>query len=310
MTTKLFGRSWSLRIGNTVINDLDMEFTVFKSIKREPNKCSLRVFGMSETTRQRIETQLDYVTTNQRSTTTVDATESTPQINVTVNSRNTNLRAGRPWIELKAGYGDEPNTIFFGQVGDKGIVTEADSVDIVMLVEARDGGSSYQRSRINQSFAPGTSVESVLRAAVSALGIGEGNLNDFTTNLALTNGTTVFVTGYTASGPARETIDSIVRGAGLRWAIQNGILTIRKRGQPLQIQATQLSPDTGLIGSPTVDPRGVVTAQCLIQPGIDPGRKIHLKSRQFDGGYQVTSVTYTGNTSGQEWYATLTLQQY
>jgi len=309
MTTRLFGRSWYVSIGDVEITDLDIEFSVFKSIKREPNKCSLKVFGLSEATRQRIESQLDYVTTS-RTVPKPPGSATTGNEPQTTRIETRSLRAGRPWIELKAGYGPTPNTLFFGQTGAQGIVTQADGVDVAMLIEAKDGGESYQRARINQSFAAGSTVEDVLRASVSALGIGEGNLSDFATNLALTNGTTQFVTGYTASGPARDTVDSIIRGAGLRWAIQNGVLTIRRRGQPLQVEAVLLSPETGLIGSPTVDPQGIVTAVCLIQTGIDPGRKVHLKSRQFDGGYQVRSVTYTGSTTEEDWTATLTLVKY
>lgn len=299
--TTLFGRKWYLRVGSVELTDLDIEFKVFKSIKREPNKCSLTVYGLSKQTRQTIETQLDTVTTtrtqdkgNELSVTTTSSTQ----------------RAGRPWIELRAGSGSDPSVLFYGQTIDKGIVTIADGIDVAFSLEAKDGGDSYQRSRMNQSFAAGTRVEDVLRAAVSAMAIGEGNLNDFARGLELTNGTTQFVDGYPAFGPAREVLNNIIEGSGLRWSIQNGILVIRERGKPLQNQATLITPDTGLIGSPTVDAKGILTAKCLIQPGVEPGRMITIQSNQFNGDYQVRSVEYSGSTFADEWFATITAADF
>jgi hypothetical protein len=272
--TQLFERSWAIRVGPIDVSDLDCTFTVFKSRKREPNRATIAIYGLSTDTRQRIEGR-------------------TP-----------------PRVELRAGYGEDPPVLFVGDATRAGVVTEADGVDVVTKVEAKDQGDAYQRARLVRSFAAGATVDEVLRAAVRALGIGDGNLADFARGLALTNGATSFAEGYAAAGPARDVVDAIVRGAGLRWSIQNGVLAIRQRGQPIQNRATLLSPDTGLVGAPTADPKGVVTAVCLIQPGLDPGRRVVLESRQFQGGYAIRSVEYSGSTFGAEWYATLELEAY
>ena len=269
--TQLFGRTWKARIGTIEVSDLDVEFSIFKSVKREPNKCTLTVYGLSEDTRQSIEQQ------------------------------------GRTSIEVRAGYGEDPQVLFVGEITATGTTTVADGVDVTMTIEAKDSGIAYQRARINQSFAAGTQVEDVLRAVVRALGIGDGNLSDFIANYTLLNGVSTFSEGFVASGPARDVLDSIVRGAGLRWAVQNGVLSIRQRGSSLQTQAVLLSANTGLLGSPTADPNGIITAVCLIQAGLDPGRKVSLKSRQFDGGYSIRAVKYDGSTTGDAWNATLTL---
>ena len=272
--TRLFERTWSIRLGPIDVSTLDCNFTVFKSRKREPNRCTVQVFGLSADTRQRIEGR------------------------------------ARPRVEVRAGYGEDPPVLFVGDATRTGVVTEADGIDVITKIEAKDQGDAYQRARLVRSFAAGTKVEDVLRAAVRALGIGDGNISDFARGLALTNGATDFGEGYVAAGPARDIVDAIVRGAGLRWSVQNGALAIRERGAPLQNRATLLTPDTGLVGAPTADPRGILTAVCLIQPGLDPGRKVVVESRQFNGGYAVRSVEYSGSTFGTDWYAKLELEPY
>lgn len=272
--SRLFGRSWSIRIGSIDVSELDVDLLVFKSRKREPNRATLTVYGLSQTTRQSIE------------------------------------GAGRPRIEIRAGYGQDPPILFVGDTTKEGAVTEADGVEVATRLEAKDQGDAYQRARINRAFAAGATVEDVLRVAVRALGIGDGNLGDFAAGLRLENGAANFPEGFVASGAARDVVDAIVRGAGLRWSVQNGVLTVRERGRPLQNTATLLSPDTGLVGAPTADPKGVVSATCLIQPGLDPGRRVVLDTRQFQGGYVVRSVEYSGSTSAADWYAKLELEPY
>lgn len=272
---QLWRRTWRVVVGPVDVSELDVDFTVYKSKKREPNKATVTVYGLSANTRQRIE-------------------------------------GTRPRVEVYAGYepGDPP-LLFVGEATRaQGVVTEADGVEVITTIEAKDQGDSYQRARINRSFAAGAAVGDVLTVAVDALGIGRGNLSDFVRGLELSNGATTFPEGFVASGAARDVVDSLVRGAGLRWSVQNGVFTVRERGRPVQNRATLLKPETGLVGSPTADERGVVTATCLIQPGLDPGRRVVLESRQFNGGYAVRSVEYSGSTSGSDWYAKLVLEPY
>ncbi len=277
----LFERLWEVKVNGLDVSGLDSSFQIFKSTKREPNTCQLSVINLSADTRQQLE-ELD-----------------------------------NPRIEVKAGYvpdaavpGAPPriSTLFVGDA--RSLTTEHDGITAVTTFEARDRGRAYQRARINQSFAAGSTVEQVLRAAVLALGVGEGNLSDFTAGLALENGAGVFPEGYVASGSAQRVVDEIVRGAGLRWSVQNGVLTIRRRGQPLQTTATLISVATGMVGAPAAGDRGTVNVVSLIQGGLDPGRKVVLQSRQFSGGYEIRAAEYVGDTAGNDWYANLELKPF
>ena len=268
----LFDRRWSIQIGTLDVSELDITFNVVKSTKREPNTAEVTIRNLSEDSRSKVE------------------------------------GAEGESLTVRAGYlsDDIPPTIFAGDA--RRILSEPDGIDIITTIQARDFGRLYQLARVNKSYGPGTPVETVLRDLVSAMGVGPGNLEEFAPAYTLRNGSTNFADGYVTSGPVRRAMNALVRGAGLRWSIQNNALQLQRRGQPLQSTAALLRSDTGLVGSPTKDRKGVVTATTLIQSGLDPGRRVSLDTRLVSGEYEVRRVEYTGETRGNPWYANLELR--
>ena len=199
MTKTLYQRTWRVQVGNLDISDLDIAFSVEKSTKREPNTCDLKVWNLSQDNRSKIETEDDLT------------------------------------VYLRAGYksdGDPPPVLFVGDV--RRAFSEVDGVDVVTTLQARDKGRAYQQARLNKSYGPGTSIVQVLRDAVDALGIGRGNLSDF--SFSLSNGSQNFNQGYVASGQAHRVVSNLLRGCGYRFSVQNGSLQIMRRGQPLQLR--------------------------------------------------------------------------
>ena len=269
----LFGRAWFLSVGNLDLSDIDLIFKVERSTRREPNTAEIQIFNLNDTSRASIE-------------------------------RGAAIR-------LRAGYGANPSQIVRGDVRD--VWTVGDQVDRTTFVTSRDGGTAYAEAPISRAYGPGTRCGQVLRDVVSALGIGEGNLSEFEAAFQLRTGASTFADGYVAHGRASRILNDLLRGAGLRWSVQNGALQILRSGAPLQTQEIVLSSDTGLVGSPTWDDqghrtggaRGVVSAKCLIQPGVEPGRKVRIESRDITGDFEVRKVAYNGDTRGQDWYATI-----
>lgn len=266
-------RRWSLQVATLDLTGLDIAFRVEKSTKRTPNKAEIRVWNLNETSRSIVET-------------------GDPRV-----------------VILRAGYaedGDPPPVIFLGDI--RKARTEIDGVDVVTVIPGRDGGAAFSDARISKVYPAGTQVTRAIRDAVDALGIGPGNLSEFEAALALRGGASVFPDGYVANGPARSTLDALIRGAGLRWSIQGGALQVQSRGGALATQAVLLTPDTGLVGSPTKNEKGIVTARSLLQKGLDPGRRVTVESRLVSGEYEIRRVVYEGETAGVAWYATLELR--
>jgi len=264
----LFGRRWLVSIGDVDVSAFDLSFDVVKSTAREPNTAEVRIHNLSSGTRVRLES----------------------------------TQARR--LVVRAGYeadGDPPPLLFLGD--SRRIYTEREGADLVTTVQASDGGRELLAARISRSYGPGTPKISALRDAVDALGIGRGNLADYASEL----GSETFADGFVADGPARSVLHTLVRSARMRWSVQNGALQLLRAGEPLQVQAPRLSAATGLVGSPTRDEAGKVSAVCLLQPGLEPGRRVVLAAEQIEGGYEIRRVVYAGASSAQPWYATMEL---
>lgn len=269
---RLVGRTWLVTVGDLDVSRLDISFNVVKSTSREPNTLDLRILNLSREKRAGLE------------------------------------NARRPRVVLRAGYkadGDPPPLLFTGDA--RRVFSERSNLEIVTNIQASDGGREIQTARISKSYSPGVRVAVVLRDTVEALGIGVGNLADFEASYSARNGASVFPNGYTADGPARRVLQDLVRAAGLRWSVQNGALQLLRVGRALQSTALRLEGSSGLVGTPTKDERGKVTATVLLQPGVEPGRRVVMASDTIEGGYEVRQTVYKGDTSGTDWYATLEL---
>src|SRR5690606_35217106 len=204
---RLFGRVWRVLVGyddesgpqRTVldVSQLDIEFDVATDITRAPNKATIKIWNLGAEKRASLVAAL-------------------------ADKRR------RAVVSLEAGYEDQgASQIFRGEI--TAIRSGRGNVSTSIDIEARDSSEILRSARISQSFAPGTSVESVVRAAASALGAGEGNLSAYASGLTV-DGERSFRSGYAASGLASSVLDDLLRAAGLRWSIQKGALQIRRAG--------------------------------------------------------------------------------
>lgn len=269
----LFDRRWSLQIATLDVSSLDLAFSVERTTKRAPNSATIRVWNLNADARSISET-------------------GDPRV-----------------VVLRAGYvedGDPTPVIFVGDV--RSVVSAPEGVDWVTTITARDGGAAFSEARLARAYAPGTSVSRPLLDAVDALGIGRGNLAEYLADLTLRGGETTLPQGFVADGPARRTLDALLRGSGLRWSIQAGALQIQRAGEPLATQAVVLNGSTGLVGYPSKGKGGRVSVKTLIQKGLDPGRRVVVESPSVSGEYEISRVTLDGETFGQAWYATLELR--
>ncbi len=272
---RLYDRQWALQIGGLDLSDLDIAFKVARSVRREPNTAEIQIWNLSRTSRATVE-------------------------------------AGGTLV-LRAGYEDPP-VLFRGD--SRAVETSREADDWVTTIWARDGGRAYSEARIARAYAAGTACATPLRDALAEMEIGEGNLEEYTQAFRLRNGAARFEDGYVAAGPCRRVVNDLVRAAGLRWSVQNGALQLMSRDQPLQSRSVVLSSDSGLIESPTWDERGrltrgrrgILTAKALIQPGLDPGRKVFVDSEHVTGHFEIDAGTWAGGTRENDWAATLSLR--
>lgn len=253
------------------LSNLDCVFVAKKTLKSEPNTCKLQLFNLAPETRKVLETPKKLV------------------------------------LRLEAGYPDTIAQIFLGEI--RSAFSKKQGADIVTEIDTGDSEKEVQKSHLSLTLGAKVPTSVALSAIVRSFGIGMGNTATVAAQLDA-KGSAFFRRGTVISGPSEQLMTDICRSADLEWSVQDGVIQILARGSALNDKAVYLSSDTGLVGSPTVDNKGLVSAVALIQPDLRPGRKVQFDTLSFRGGYRIQEVTYCGDTAGQEWYAKLTCKKY
>ena len=140
----------------------------------------------------------------------------------------------------------------------------------------------------------------------------------------------IYSKGAAVHGQPKKTLSDIARTINGTWFVDNGTLHIFSYSDsadklPNNLkQAVELTPQTGLIGNPQQVNYGI-TVRCLLNPKIMPYGLIYIPIRYItkqmvqigtfsqgistpytldpNGIYRVCSVTFTGDTRGNEWYS-------
>jgi hypothetical protein len=253
------------------LSNLDCQFQVKKSLKLEPNTCELKIFNLTQETRRTLETPKKLI------------------------------------VRLDAGYPDAVAQLYLGEV--RSAHSHREGSDIITEISTGDSEKELATARINMSIGPKVSASVALMAICRELKVGIGNANVMAAKLQ-SKGVVFFGPGTVISGSAKRALVDFCRSADLECSIQDGVIQILDLGKALQDKAVYLSPETGLVGSPTIDNKGIVSVTAFIQPDLRPGRKIQIAAESVKGGFRIQDVEYTGDTAGNEWYAKMSAKAY
>src|SRR4029077_5054034 len=83
------------------------------------------------------------------------------------------------------------------------------------------------------------------------------------------------IRGRVVSGMARDVLDEIAAHSDAQWSFQDGTLQIVPVDSTLPTEAIVLASDTGLLGAPEINDKGI-KATCLLNPRIRIGGKVWL----------------------------------
>lgn len=308
MSLRLFRRAWRVQVDTLDVSALDVEFKIVASTKPVPHRCALTIWNASPDHRAQL---------------------------VRRNRPNPDSRhlVGVP-VQVEAGYVGETSVLFSGDLRE--VASMRDGPDWKTTLAGEDSGRAFREARINRTFAAGTPVGTVLSACASALGLGLGNVADFTAGAEIAGVGSTLPHAMTLSGPAAKELGRVVASLGLTWSAQRGVLQLMRKGKPLALGAIRLAPDTGLLDSPEAaidasvslgnaqqfaagargarpaapkprDP-GILKLRCLLIPGLVPGRQILLESAAYRGSYMISEVEYVGQTWSTAWHAQLVVR--
>lgn len=265
---KLFRRAVTLTIENfdknetLTIEKLQVEFSITRTLEREPSLLVATVYNLSETSRAKLEDP------------------------------------ARQVITLNAGYGDDLHTLFRGDL--RVVRHTRDGADIATTIEAGDGGKG-SKNWARHWFTKNTSIRTIFEYLISKIEVGEGNLDEGV-SIAETNQLPDEIrSGTGVRGYALDELSEVCKSRGIDFSIQSGeaqFLPIDdyKAGIPV----TKVTPDTGLLGSPTIDNEGVMSCKMLLQPNVFPGSRLDVESEFVKGRFKVTRADYTGSVYGPD----------
>lgn len=286
--TQLFERRWELQVGTLDLSRFDCRFRVEKTLKPDPNKAVIEVYNLSAESMAALSEQAQSDKSAYKKGLTAPAAD------------------GSISVKLEAGYVDNIDQIYFGDL--RTVVSESNGNDWVTSIGSVDGDKALKTSRCNLSFGPKTPLEVALAAVLKTLGLGLGNLQTVTKKLQ--SGSLVLPRGAVLSGPTSRIITDICRSADIEWCVEDGYPTFVDLNMALAGKAVVVSPSSGLVGSPSVDAEGKLTCQTLIIPGLRCGRLVQVNAAMVKGQYRIEKITYDGDTSGNNWYATIEGTRY
>jgi hypothetical protein len=302
-----FQRAYRLTVGNIEIdaragvglNSLRIAFSVERDVKRHPNNCEVSVYNLTRVHQAEL-------------------------------AKLSSVR-----VRLEAGYVGDIGVIFDGDL--RSARTRREGTDKVTRVSGGDGEAQCRTARINKTFAAGTPIGTVINVLGKALGVGPGNLKDFT-NATLANGSKRLTRSLTLSGSVFDEMEHVTRSCGLRWSVQDSALQIREVGLPVgDKQGPLLRKDTGLIGDVEIETvvagaesvKGLVkagkglTAQgftagsqkvsgvCLLRTDLIPGVPLRTESEAFTGNLVCVATVHHGDShSTDEWCVDWTGRPY
>lgn len=287
---------------------LHFSFEIERDLEPEPNKCSISVMNLPETVRASLDGISLYDPKRVKKKKSGPRNRDAEAKGLGKRSSSSATRAPKPGkirCEVYAGYAETGKSLLFR--GDLRLASSElqDDGTWRTRIQGEDGGSNVRHSRISESFGPGTPHIVVARACASALGLGQGNLADFASDLRQS-----YPRGTVLSGSAAGELTGLLRRAGLTYSIQNSALVVRARGAAAPDNAVLLNAASGLVGAPVRDNTGVVQARCLLNNRIVIGSYVRLDSPPFTGDYEVRRVKYRGSNYENEFYCDMELKSF
>lgn len=221
-------------------------------------------------------------------------------------------------VEIVGGY-DAPGLLFRGVTTS--VVPVDSKPDNLLVVNAIDGGAKWDTTWTSRSWDQGTTLVQVLGDVASDLGLPAS---------VLVVGT--LTAPRVANGRPKDVLTQICLDYNLHWSIQNEVVEVVGDNDTFDksvIPMVDLSPATGLIGSPSIEElerkkgkrRWGIVCRSLLNPHIRPNSMIQISGSTVTGStvrtkkgkyyqrpgangiFRVTRVNHRGGLHLNEFYS-------
>lgn len=268
--TVLFKRAAYMNVHGRVLEGLDFEFRVDRSLKPEANTADFSIYNLSPENRKYLQSQ-----------------------------------KGGVIVEFRAGYESDKAQlplIFLGQLRE--VTTVRDEADWTTQISSGDGDKE-RKHPVAFSLGPGASFDAAVKKSLEAMGARASNITKSVATGHFGDASKQLVEGFVSFGSGGPELDRLLDSGGLEGSFQNGEMQILPKGAALNKSAVTLQESTGLVGSPELGDQNSLKARSLLNAEISPGRLVHVIATNVDGFFRVERAVYSGQTAGGDWYVDL-----
>lgn len=208
-------------------------------------------------------------------------------------------------VRIDAGYDGVAKHLFLGDL--RWGFSKLDGVNWETTLQMADGDRAYRFARVNRSYKAHTPVVQVIKDIVKTMGLATPSGAELGTAASID---AQFATGGSMQGPARDELARLLAPYGYHFSTQDGKLQILRDEEARADQASVISADNGMIGSPqraAPDKSGkpqMTTAKMLLYPELTPGQKVQILSKTVNGIFRLERVTHDGDTHSKDTWTT------
>jgi hypothetical protein len=218
--------------------------------------------------------------------------------NLSADTREKLKSSARIIVTLEAGYGQDVHSIFIGDV--RVVRNRREPPVLATDIEAGDGEKGAKKWA-RKWFPKGTSVNTVFRYLATHAGYGSGNIERA---ISISEGTGLpdrLEQGISIRGYALDELAALANSRGIELSVQDNEIQVLKYGKGKEgVPITVITPETGLIGYPTVDNEKIMTLNHRLLPNVFPGSIVDVKSEFVTGRYRVLRALYSGSLYGSD----------
>jgi hypothetical protein len=289
-----FNGGFVVNPGGISLEELKIEFEVNKSISSTANTATISLYNLSESHRNMMGKEFDEVM--------LEAGYMPPSggsnVGIIFKGNIRDVVHSRPQHSHHGHHEHAGNNS--AQSG--AVKVSKRGADIVTTITCGDGDKAVRKAALSKSYQKGAKVKDVVNDLYGELakqGVTQGEWK-------FPDNTPDYKRPYAICGSCARELNTIGRGRGFYWNIQNG--------------AMEVIPGDGFIGdvtviSPVIDTPALTDNGCkvstLLNPDIRPNRRIQVTSSIIemnaqDGIYRVSECTYQGDNREGEFRVNIT----
>lgn len=246
-----------------MIDNLDIDFQIFKSLKSDINTAVLRVWNLDDTTYQK-------------------------------------LFESDCLIDILVQYGDEDPLLMFRGYLDKSSTFRRNpeirvednlkmTTDIPALLKLIDGKIVYSNSYINKNYRETISSTRIIQDCIEAMGIDVAHNSTQLPEKQYRN--------FKAIGRPHVILEQICKTLGIRSNIQNGLLYLINGSVSVDESAIITLNDENSL-CPLIQGRNEIIILSSLFPGLNPNEFVKCSFEGLEGVFQVLELCLDGNNYG------------